>query len=235
MPLSSLSGWLNDANRKHRLLRPHSRRAQRSAGPRLAPRLEALEDRTVPSGGYVFHTIDDPNAGTGTNGVQGTFPIGINASGLISGNYGDANNVTHGFLLSNGQYTTFDDPAAGTAPGQGTNAFSLNDQGQVVGFYWDTTPNLAFGGFNEHGFLLSHGQYTTLDEPNAVGTTQAPPRSMTRARSWGITWMPAPSGTASCSRTASTLLSTVPTPGPALFRVPFPKGSTPLGRSWDRT
>jgi hypothetical protein len=25
-----------------------------------------------------------------------------------------------------------------------------------VGFYWDTTPNPVFGGFNEHGFLLSH-------------------------------------------------------------------------------
>jgi hypothetical protein len=135
------------------------------------PRLEALEDRAVPS--FVFQTIDDPNAGTGKNGVQGTFVFGINASGLISGNYGDANNVTHGFLLSNGRYTTFDDPVAGTAPFQGTNAFSLNDQGQVVGFYWDTTPNPVFGRFNEHGFLLSNGRYTTLDEPNAVGTTQA--------------------------------------------------------------
>jgi hypothetical protein len=125
----------------------------------------------VPS--YVFQTLDAPNAGTGTNGVQGTFTVGINVSGLISGNYGDANNVTHGLLLSNGQYTTFDDPVAGTAPFQGTNAFSLNDQGQVVGFYWDTTPNPIFGRFNEHGFLLSNGKYTTLDEPNAVGTTQA--------------------------------------------------------------
>jgi|GEM_PF-962811 len=163
--------WDAIRNSEGRSGRSHIPRRHAKPRARFVPRMEALEDRMVPS--YVFQTIDDPNAGTTPGSVQGTFVIGINASGLISGNYGDANNVTHGFLLSNGQYTTFDDPVAGTAPGQGTNAFSLNDQGQVVGFYWDTTPNPVFGGFNEHGFLLSHGQYTTLDEPNAVGTTQA--------------------------------------------------------------
>jgi hypothetical protein len=37
----------------------------------------------VPS--YVFQTIDDPNAGTTGNGIQGTFSVGINAGGQISG------------------------------------------------------------------------------------------------------------------------------------------------------
>ena len=153
---------------------------------------------------FVFHTIDEPNAGTTGDGTQGTFAIGINASGLISGNYGDAQDVTHGFLLRHGRYTTFDDPNAGTAFGQGTNANGLNDRGQVVGLYWDPNtlrPRLpaeprqlhhprrsqrgpltdavslnnreqivgyyADSGSVIHGFLLSHGQYTTLDDPNA--------------------------------------------------------------------
>jgi probable HAF family extracellular repeat protein len=123
------------------------------------PRLEALEDRTLLNG-YVFQTVDVPNAGTTGNGIQGTFAVGINSSGQISGNYGDANNVTHGFLLRNGQYATFDDPSAGTAAGQGTGAFGLNASGQIVGFYLDANSV-------QHSFLLSSGKYTTIDDPNA--------------------------------------------------------------------
>jgi hypothetical protein len=140
-----------------------ARQTPRRRSPRLS--VEQLEDRLVPST-FVFQTIDNPNAGGTGDGTQGTFPIGINASGLISGNYGDSNDVTHGFLLNHGHYTTFDDPKAGTAAGQGTNAFGLNDWGQVVGLYWD--PNSV-----GHGFLLSHGNYTTLDDPNAALYTAA--------------------------------------------------------------
>jgi probable HAF family extracellular repeat protein len=35
-----------------------------------------------------------------------------------------------------------------------------------VGDYFDAN-------FNEHGFLLSHGQYTTLNDPHGVGLTEA--------------------------------------------------------------
>src|SRR5439155_1026008 len=103
------------------------------------------------------------------------FPVGINASGQISGNYGDANNVVHGFLLSHGQYTTFDDPNALIAAVEGTNGFGLNAGGHLVVEYIDaryvlhgclsTSPLDANNVF--HSFLLSGGQYTTLDDPNA--------------------------------------------------------------------
>jgi probable HAF family extracellular repeat protein len=164
MFLHSFSGWLNAVRRRSQVVSAHRGGKNRSARPRFKPRLEALESRTVPS--FVFQTLDEPNAGTGATGFQGTFAIGINASGLISGNYGDANNAVHGFVLRDGRYSTFDDPYAGTAPFQGTNALGLNDRGQIVGLYEDAN-------FNLHGFLLSHGKYTTLDEPNAVGDTEA--------------------------------------------------------------
>src|SRR5438132_10063412 len=51
--------WLKDANRKSRVSRRHSRRAERSARARFVPRLEALEDRTVLSTLTVTSALDD--------------------------------------------------------------------------------------------------------------------------------------------------------------------------------
>ena len=39
-----------------------------------------------------------------------------------------------------------------------TNAFGINNQGQIV------------GGYDGHGFLLSRGTFTTIDVPNSQGT-----------------------------------------------------------------
>jgi probable HAF family extracellular repeat protein len=79
------------------------------------------------------------------------------------GYYLDARAVFHGFLLSGGQYTTLDDPHAGTGAGtlQGTIPTGINASGVITGYY--IGPNNDF-----HGFLLSQGQYTTIDEPNAA-------------------------------------------------------------------
>jgi hypothetical protein len=42
-------------------------------------------------------TFGAPGAGTGA--FLGNFPTGINPAGTIIGNYCDASNVVHGFLL----------------------------------------------------------------------------------------------------------------------------------------
>jgi probable HAF family extracellular repeat protein len=63
-------------------------------------------------------------------------------------------------MLSHGEYTTFDDPSAGTGAGQGTNAFGINARGQVVGMYLDSSNVM-------HSFLCSGAQYTTIGPPNA--------------------------------------------------------------------
>jgi probable HAF family extracellular repeat protein len=143
--------------------RPRARR------PGFAPRPEALESRALLSALYSFSAINDPSAGTAGSGygVQGTFAIGINDRGEISGNYGDAADLTHGFVLARGHFTTFDDPNAGTVadPAEGvfpgTDATQINNRGQVVGFYIDA-------GNVEHSFLLSGGQFTTIDPPGAA-------------------------------------------------------------------
>src|SRR5262249_12051181 len=95
-----------------------------------------------------YTTLDDPN------GINGTWPFGINASGQVVGYYWDTNFVSHGFLLSGGQYTTLDAPnAIYTFP------TGINDHGQIVGQYYDAS-------FNSHGFLLNGGQFTNIDGPN---------------------------------------------------------------------
>src|SRR5262249_39287255 len=59
-------------------------------------------------------------------------------------------------------FNTFDDPSASTGT---THAIGLNDTDQIVGYYHDAT--------GRHGYLLSGGTYTTLDDPLATSQTQA--------------------------------------------------------------
>ena len=134
--------------------------SRRRAKPqrRNLPRLEMLEDRTVPS--YLFRTFNIPGAGTAP--FQGTLGGDINNLGQVAGEFLDANSVYHGFLGSS-SLTIIDDPNAGTT---GTLGFDLNDQGQVVGSYNDAS---GVG----HGFLLSQGQFTTLDDPGTTTLSDA--------------------------------------------------------------
>ncbi|HEY7242627.1 MAG TPA: Ig-like domain-containing protein [Xanthobacteraceae bacterium] len=107
-------------------------------------------------------------------GTNGTVPFDINDSGQIVGNYVDSNGVLHGFLYSNGTYTSITDPSARTTPGFqtfGTYAHSINDSGQIVGYYVDATTNEV------RGFLYSggtNGTYTTLEDPLADGGNTVP-------------------------------------------------------------
>jgi probable HAF family extracellular repeat protein len=75
---------------------------------------------------FSFTTLDDPLA------TNGTFATGINASGQVVGSYNDAGGTAHGFLLSGGTYTNFNDPDAN---GGDTLADGINNLGQIVGTF----------------------------------------------------------------------------------------------------
>lgn len=63
-------------------------------------------------------------------GVTFTSALGINAQGDIVGRYA-VGTVGHGYLLSDGTYTTIDAPdGVGSTQAQG-----INEEGQIVGFY----------------------------------------------------------------------------------------------------
>jgi uncharacterized membrane protein len=92
-------------------------------------------------------------------GADATQAWGINDDGDVVG-YCDnwSLGTTHGFLLHEGDFTTFDVPGA-----QGTIAVAINSRGEIAGHFWT-----ADGGY--HGYLLSKGTYTTFDVPGATVT-----------------------------------------------------------------
>lgn len=105
--------------------------------------------------GGIFEVITIPGA---VGGAQAT---GINNSGEVCGFFIDANNVNHGWLLNAGIFLQLDVPNSTF-----TQALGLNNNGQVVGAWMDQN------GLT-HGFLytVSSGRFTSLDDPQGVGTT----------------------------------------------------------------
>ena len=89
---------------------------------------------------YVFNTFNDPSAFA--RGV--TDAVGVNDTDQIVGFFqGFVNGVSgvYGYLESGGTYTTLDDPSATL----GTQAFGINNSGQIVGALRDAS--------GTHGFL----------------------------------------------------------------------------------
>jgi probable HAF family extracellular repeat protein len=91
----------------------------------------------------------------GLSSLSGAAAWGINDSGVIVG-YNSG--FTSTFIYDNGAYRTLRMPGEASTLGSG-----INDSGQIVGTYRDST-NLA------HGFLYSGGVFTTIDVPGARWT-----------------------------------------------------------------
>jgi uncharacterized membrane protein len=112
-----------------------------------------------------YTTFDVPGAG-GRNG--GTVPLGMNDHGDIVGDYTTSPDgrtlIRHGFVLSDGVYTTLDVPGAIF-----TVATGINNDGVIVGAYQEQhilhfPP--PFGDILltfQHGYVLIDGVYTTID------------------------------------------------------------------------
>ena len=90
----------------------------------------------------------------------GTIAWDINNSGQVVGWFNDAVG-SHGFIETAGSYVTLDDPLAKAGT---TRAAGLNDFGQVVGTYGDSSGI-------QHGFLEQSGNYVTIDDPLATAGT----------------------------------------------------------------
>ena len=112
-----------------------------------------------------YRSVDDP-AATHTAG-NGTRLFGINNLGAVVGDYivqsdPSALPVDYGFLLEGGHFTKIFVPASDQG-GYGTQVNGINDFNTLVGVFSDPT-----GGV--HGLLWVHGQYFSLDYPQALFT-----------------------------------------------------------------
>jgi hypothetical protein len=86
-----------------------------------------------------------------------SYSSGINASGQIVGSYSDGTG-SHGFVDTNGSFTTID-PAGSTS----TSVTGINASGQIVGSYSDGT--------RLHGFVDTNGSFTTIDPAGSTSTS----------------------------------------------------------------
>ena len=97
--------------------------------------------------GSKFTAVNHPNA-------VNSWLYDVNLLGGAVGSFINAQYVTKGFKLVNGNYTTIAYPSAQT-----TNAMAINDNGDVVGTY--------SSGLISNGFFWKNGTFTTINFPRA--------------------------------------------------------------------
>ncbi|MEP6601037.1 MAG: hypothetical protein ABJB49_04415 [Nitrospirota bacterium] len=97
-------------------------------------------------------------------GARASTAFGINARGDIVGSFvDDQTSVTHGFLLSKGEFTVIDFPATADNPAAaGTIARGISPSGKIVGNYWlPGDPAVASRGF----LLTKKGEFVDVRYP----------------------------------------------------------------------
>jgi probable HAF family extracellular repeat protein len=85
-------------------------------------------------------------------GAHASWAYGVNNSGVIVGQYFDANYVGHGFKLHSGTWTRIDPPGSTE-----TICYGINSTGAVVGEYTDQSNS-------NHGFLYQNGTFSQIGE-----------------------------------------------------------------------
>ncbi len=120
---------------------------------------DRYERSTNTTYGYLYDSLTGVVTPFTLAGGIDVVPTGINDAGTICGSEVVAG-VTIGFIDQGGVVTQLTGPAGAT----NTQAYALNNNGQVVGQYTDA-------GGTTHGFVydVATATYTTVDDPNAVG------------------------------------------------------------------
>lgn len=107
----------------------------------------------------VFTMIDVPG-GNETNAFKPT------ENGAIVGGFGESGNELL-FVKKNGQFTTMALPNGNPIT---QDDGGMNARGDIVGTYCEGAPPCLLGPSNNHGFLLSGNQLTTIDVAGAAAT-----------------------------------------------------------------
>jgi probable HAF family extracellular repeat protein len=101
-----------------------------------------------------FTSLQDPNATPSQTAAQS-----IDARGRIVGYYVDPLGIYHGYIFTDGEYSTIDFPGAAV----GSTANDINSHGQISGQYFD-------GPGGNQGYVLVDGKFNTIIFPNAAVT-----------------------------------------------------------------
>src|SRR5579863_10511737 len=96
---------------------------------------------------------------SGPAGSKISMANGINDNGDVVGVYIDAGEVTHGFLLSGGKYTTLDVPGAGFS-----DAMGINNTSHIV-LCW-----IPSGGGPYNSSIYDGKTFRTINVPDAQGS-----------------------------------------------------------------
>jgi hypothetical protein len=105
-----------------------------------------------------YTTIDVPGA-LGTNAWK------ITPQAEILGGYTDGGGEKHLFLLTQDGFATLEVPGVSIGVDNG----AVNTHGEIVGFYCDSEPCIGRS-TDTHGFLLSKGEFTSVDVPGSTLT-----------------------------------------------------------------
>src|ERR1700674_2053135 len=107
---------------------------------------------------YDFRDVKAPGA------IQ-TDAYGVNRSGMIAGDYVDANNIQHGMILNGNNLTTFDLQGCQTTANTvgSIAAFAINNLGTVAGWCLNASALPI-------AFTYANGTFTTIAFPGASGT-----------------------------------------------------------------
>jgi uncharacterized membrane protein len=96
-------------------------------------------------------------------GSDNTTAFMTNDPGTTVGQYVDADGNGHGFIKDGTRFVSLDYPGGPEAIG--TYAFFINNEGDIVGDYWDTNLQAVLG------FQLQRGHFTPFDVPGAAWVT----------------------------------------------------------------
>ncbi len=111
---------------------------------------------------HVFRRVLVPGAPGGTKAPSLT-AAAINNNGTVAGFYVTSGGATDAFVKkTNGRFIKIAFHGATM-----TQAFGINDNGEVVGAYTLGSGSSA----TTHGFTWHNGHFTTVDDPHGVGTT----------------------------------------------------------------
>ena len=132
-----------------------------------APNISSFQYGFVDNQGVFTPLAPNPDSSCGGYGPMCNAAWGVNNAGDVVGTYFTDDGAAHGFLYTNGNYSTFTElnvPGAGS-----TQAFGISNNGIVVGQAIESTSDIGFI------YNISNNQYETFTLPNLpAGATYVP-------------------------------------------------------------